>query len=408
MVTTPLQVVFCWHASDEPSTSAPPHPFIEAAYRAFAGRSAQVDDGWSLPQAPNWIAGAELTPVELRRYPMPPPIEPARLLDGALHTLVVAWVCEKFISESPEFVKWLSKAWSAVDASESRHGLLLGVQDERLRQTLCDRANDLKAGSLDSCQMRTWESLGEPAARPATVALRALEKARAGLTRGMGQPRQRLRLFMSHAKIDGLALAESLTRAVKGITGLEQFYDAQDIEMGSNWRTELKGGVDSSVLVALRTDQYDKRFWCIQEVEWAESSGTPIIVVEARSELFHSPSDLHLEGCPWVRIPDGSLTRILYCALRENLRLLLIRRGILALGATISKVSIALPRIPTWTSLDGALGRLPARHRGTAYIVYPDPKGPKTTCEALDRFVAARKRNVQVVNYSSLVSGAEL
>jgi len=409
MVATPLQVVLCWYAPQESSEGATPqpHPFIEASYRAFAGRSSLAEDVDNPAGVPNWITGAELTPVQLRRYLTPPAIEADTLLDGALHTLVVAWVCEKLLSQSPAFVKWLCRVWSVVDASDGRHGLLLGVPDERMRQALCDRANELGAGSLDLCEMRTWESLGEPAARPATVALRALEKAREALTQGLGQPGQRLQLFISHAKIDGLAVAESLTHAVKKVSGLEKFYDAHDIEIGSNWKKELRKAAESSVMIALRTDQYETRPWCVQEVAWADSAGAPIVVVEARSELFYPPSGLGLEGCPWVRIPDGSLTRILYCALRENLRLLLVRRGVRALGKKISDASVVLPRVPTWDSLDGALGRLPAAAEDAAYVVYPDPKLPRTTCEALDRFVGARNPKARVVNYSSLVAGAE-
>jgi hypothetical protein len=255
--------------------------------------------------------------------------------------------------------------------------------------------------------MRTWESLGEEAVRPATVALRALEKARAGLAQGLGQRRENLKLFISHAKIDGLSLAESLNHAIRRISGLEKFYDAQHIESGSNWKKELQKGVESSVMVAVRTDRYEERSCCVQEVAWADSAGAPIVVVEARSELYHPPSGLGLEGCPWVRIPDGSLTRILYCALRENLRLLLIRRGVHALGPEIAKASVVLPRVPTWDSLDGALARLPVEPIGPTYIVYPDPMLPRTTCEAIDRFVGSRNQNARVRNYSSLTAGGD-
>jgi TIR domain len=407
MIATPLQLVLCWYPHADSTVEASPPKFIDAAHRAFAGRSSLADDGDNRAGIPNWIAGTELRPVDIKRFVKPGEITADKLLNGALHTLVVAWVNETLLAKSPEFVKWLCQIWGVVAASNGRHDLLLGVPDERLRQALCDKAKKLGSGSLDNCQMRTWESLGEPAARPANVALRALEKARAGLTQGLGQARRNLRLFISHAKIDGLSLAESLTHAIKEVRGLDKFYDAQDIEDGDDWTKALQEGAESSVMIALRTDQYDERAFCVQEVAWADSAGAPIVVVEARSELFHPPSGLGLEGCPWVRIPDGSLTRILYCALRENLRVLLIRRGVLALGPKISKASVVLPRVPTWNSLDGALGRLPASVKGATYVVYPDPKLPLTTCEALDRFAEKRKKKVRVLNYLSLVAGAD-
>ena len=144
-------------------------------------------------------------------------------------------------------------------------------------------------------------------------------------------------LFISHAKHDGLSLAQALTRAVRNIPQLDSFYDARDIEAGSNWQSELQRAVETSVLIAVRTDEYDERPWCVQEVAWAEQAGVPIVVVEARSSLFCPPSVLPLAGAPWIRIPDGSLTRILYCALRENLRLLVLQRGVHQLARSCLK-----------------------------------------------------------------------
>jgi hypothetical protein len=100
MIATPLQVVLCWHPAGDSAGILPP-PFIEAAYRAFAGRSSLVEDVASPTGVPVWITGAELKPVEIRRFLKPPAIPAGRLLDGALHTLVVAWVGDKLLAEYP-------------------------------------------------------------------------------------------------------------------------------------------------------------------------------------------------------------------------------------------------------------------------------------------------------------------
>jgi hypothetical protein len=378
--------------------------FIEAIGRAFAGRS-QVDDFSSAATTsiPNWVAGNAIHPLELKRFSNTPGWGAAKLLNAACHTLVVGWLDEASVGND-DFIRWFGETWTSVDRSNGKHGVLLAAPDERLRDEFLNRGRALHFASLANCQIVSWEQLGERAARPAAVSLLALEKSRTLLCRGLKRPDRKLRLFISHAKHDGLSLAQALTRAVQSIPALESFYDARDIEPGSNWQSELQEGVETSVMIAVRTDEYDERPWCVQEVAWAERAGAPITVVDARSNLFCPPSVLPLAGAPWVRIPDGSLTRILYCALRENLRLLVVQRGVFQLGARFSKAIAVLPRAPTLDSLDGALGRLSKSKAKARFVVYPDPKLPPNVNEAVEGFAASRSKKTRVLNYTSLLA----
>lgn len=376
--------------------------FIEAVGRAFIGRS-QVDDAETAASIPNWVAGDRMRPLELKRMSNVPPASAANLLNFGCHTLLVAWLDEAAV-RSDDFIRWIGQAWNVVEKSTGKHGVLLAAADERLRDEFLSRAGALQVAALANCQIVSWEQLGEKAARPAAAALVALEKARRLLCRGLKRPEQKLRLFISHTKHDGLSLAHALTRAVQNIPQLDSFYDARDIEPGSNWQSELQRGVETSVMIAVRTDGYDERPWCAQEVAWAERAGVPIVVVEARSNLFHPPSVLPLAGAPWIRIPDGSLTRILYCALRENLRLLVVQRGVRQLGAQVFKACAVLPRVPTFQSLDGALERLSKSRAKANFVVYPDPRLPPDASEAVEDFAASRSRNTRVLTYSSLLA----
>src|SRR5258705_12795777 len=72
----------------------------------------------------------------------------------------------------------------------------------------------------------------------------------------------------------------------------------------------------------LRTDEYDNRHWCQQEVLWADEYATPAVLVDARTGLNHPAGVLRFDRVPTVRIPDGNLVRILFLALREGLRFL--------------------------------------------------------------------------------------
>jgi hypothetical protein len=397
-------VVLCWHAPEGSPDIGGTFPYTEAAYRAFVGRSESDGDAVATAAVPNWITGTRLTPLHILRIWTPEAERAGEVLDRALHTMVVAWVNEAAVA-SNSCVKWLGEVWRAVAASDERHGLLLGVPDERLRNKLYERATKLKFGSLSECQAQTWESLGEQAVRPALVALSALGMARELLIRGLGLEPRLLKLFISHAKIDGISLARALTRAAENVPALESFYDATDIPPGANWKKALQRAAESSVLIALRTDLYEGRPWCVREVAWADAAGAPIIVVEARADLFHSPSGLGVESCPWVRIPDGSLTRILYSAVRENLRPLLLRRGVKELvGAKWASSVQVLPRAPSWRSLDKALQQLSGAEDDPCFVVYPEPMLPATIQEALSRFLEVRRSGTRVLTYPEFVA----
>ena len=131
-----------------------------------------------------------------------------------------------------------------------------------------------------------------------------------------------LRLFISHAKMDGLPLAHALKHQIESLGWLQGFYDVDDIPPGSDWQRELEQGVGSSLIVILRTDGYDSRPWCQQEVLWADEYATPAVLVDARTGLNYPAGILPLDRIPTVRIPDGNLMRILFLSLREGLRFL--------------------------------------------------------------------------------------
>lgn len=168
-------------------------------------------------------------------------------------------------------------------------------------------------------------ALGERDIRPAHLALLALWQAWKLLGTN---PSERLQLFISHAKRDGMPLAQSLRSQIQSLKWLENFYDADDILPGTQWRHELRRGVRESVLIVLRTDIYEQRWWCAQEMEWAEEFGCPAVIVDARLGTDLPREPLPVNGMPTVRVSDGNLVRILNTALREAVRDRLFRRSV--------------------------------------------------------------------------------
>jgi hypothetical protein len=309
--TAPLQVLLFRHTGDTDVL-----PYEEAIVRAFQGGK----------EAGGYLATGDDLGIQLQVFSGAPAVEqtPAQMLDSFCHTLTIVLIDRVLLKESDQALwDWLSEGWEHIDASDGRHAILAVPMDERVGEDFSS-----KRPALGNIQLRQIHELGEKAIRPAMLALRVLHQSRIllatalSLTPPPGCPPGFLRLFISHAKIDGLPLALALRYQIKAIGWLQSFYDADDLPAGSNWQKELELGVGSSLIVMLRTEVYDSRYWCQKEVLWADEYATPAVLVEARTGLNHPAGFLPLDRVPAVRIPDGNLVRVLFLALREGLRFL--------------------------------------------------------------------------------------
>ncbi|WP_265595554.1 hypothetical protein [Verrucomicrobium sp. BvORR106] len=190
---------------------------------------------------------------------------------------------------------------------------------------------------------------------------------------------KRPKIFFSHAKKDGVPLAKSVKNWLKGLKGFKSFYDTDDLDLTGDISKQLKSAVAGSIVVALRTEVYDSRYWCQKEVYWAEMYNRPLVTVDARWNVQHGPAVIGLDGSPSVRIPDGSITRILLAAMKEGLRIgLFDSRVELAAVQNGNRVKYEkISRYPTLASLAGAIERLnKGKTRAPGFLVYPNPALP--------------------------------
>src|SRR5262249_31999875 len=154
-------------------------------------------------------------------------------------------------------------------------------------------------------------------------------------------------------------------------------------------------GVGSSLIVILRTEAYDGRPWCQQEVLWADEYATPAVLVDARTSLTHSAGTLPLDRVPSVRIPDGNLTRILLLALREGLRFLLFKRrveemkrdGVLSSGIELRVFSFP-PSMSALLRACQSIMKSKKSEKANGLIFYPDPPLRSGHFEAAQALVA--------------------
>ncbi|WP_171094030.1 toll/interleukin-1 receptor domain-containing protein [Usitatibacter rugosus] len=320
-------------------------------------------------------------------------------MDGAEHSLVVAFV-DHHLVEDIDAGRMLVDAWKIARDSKGRHSLLLLCFNERERDNLIGRYGDLKSN-----QAVVIDQLGERAIRPALVGVRFLHECRRLLATALelkGVPGF-LHLFISHAKLDGLPLAQSLQHHIKTIPWLTAFYDATDLAGVVDWEGELERSASTSLLIILRTDAYEHRPWCQKEALWAEESGVPTVLVEARPGLFYPAGELPLERMPSVRIPDGNLLRVLNAALRESLRYLLFQRRVVSLRAAGLLAPTLLVRAFSYPpSMSGILKVCHEIGMSEAVIIYPDPQLRSGPFEAAEALVAKKAPNARLTTPTTL------
>jgi len=181
-----------------------------------------------------------------------------------------------------------------------------------------------------------------------------------------------IKLFISHAKQDGMLLAEQFREALKD-TPVDKFFDTVDIAPGSDFAGEIADGIRDSTVLVLQSDAYSSRPWCRQEILLAKKHRRPIVVVNAvdQEEVRSFP---YIGNVPVIRWTGKNALKILSLALREQLRFLFAtgRTKALQKAGRISKNACVLMRPPEVLDLPEialAVGKSGAE----TLIVYPDP-----------------------------------
>lgn len=82
-----------------------------------------------------------------------------------------------------------------------------------------------------------------------------------------------LDVFLSHAKADGIAIAESIRDGVRRFGQMVPWFDANDLPHGASWEGPMtKAASDgTAALVAVVTDAYSSRPWCRREASFART-----------------------------------------------------------------------------------------------------------------------------------------
>ncbi|WP_195909662.1 toll/interleukin-1 receptor domain-containing protein [Rhizobium tubonense] len=230
----------------------------------------------------------------------------------------------------------------------------------------------------------SWKNSISPEGLGTHLLLHAVFKIRDHLKR-VFKTRKDEPLFVSHAKIDGDDTASSIVDYVNSRNNdvpLETFYDAKELSPGDNFANAFKDAIDSGTLLAIVSDAYDSRPWCVFELTEAKRARRPIVLADV-GRVRVSRTYPYGANVPKVRInPVAGETAwiepLLVECLSEGLRCDLFNLEVSSrLGVTGDDVMV-LPRPPElFDIIDCAIQ--PTR------VIYPDPPLARLEAELINK-----------------------
>jgi hypothetical protein len=213
-----------------------------------------------------------------------------------------------------------------------------------------------------------------------------------------GDDVRKIGVFLSHAKKDGegaALLVERFRRLAPtkdrvGVNSIEMFFDTYDLVAGGPYSEQFKIPIRDGALLAVVTDAYHGRPWCMWEVLCAKENKSPILLwdLSHRGTLRSFP---YLGNVPVLRTPgarykagnaadpaqlilksigDQEIERVLMALLSEAMRMELWSAHAEALvkaGGMTQQTTMVCARPPELADL------VYERARGATTIVYPDP-----------------------------------
>ncbi|MGY1844442.1 toll/interleukin-1 receptor domain-containing protein [Modestobacter sp. SYSU DS0875] len=281
-----LEVYVLWHPDDglgaEVAGWLTEH-FHSAAYAGLAGGAVEVylrSVGWEDQSAPP------------RPLPFMQPL-PAGLPTAQITAVVpvLGTGLARAVQGDPTWRAYMEAVFAADRSSPDVGGeisALVGVYPLR------DPDADLNGAVLTGLAARQQALPQEAAESPATLA-RELSQAIAqrlhtgpvGVPPGPGLHGERITVFVSHTKHhtvmqqeDGPQLLEQVREVLRN-TRLGEFFDAHDLQIGSDWERALDAAAGSSALLMVRTDLYSGREWTQREVLTAKQRDVPVVALFA-------------------------------------------------------------------------------------------------------------------------------
>ncbi len=92
--------------------------------------------------------------------------------------------------------------------------------------------------------------------------------------------KDKLQIFISHAKKDGRDIAKLIKIFIDNDIKLDNFFDETDIQSSDSWKQTLEEHVDNSLFLFVYSDNYGHTVWTQQELIWAKQKKVPIVGID--------------------------------------------------------------------------------------------------------------------------------
>jgi len=209
-------------------------------------------------------------------------------------------------------------------------------------------------------------------------------------------------LFVSHAKADGDSIARTIIDHINNSSQdipLHTFYDAKQLIPGQSYQDRFKDEIESGTLLAIVSDVYDSRPWCVFELTEAKRARRPIVLLDVGLRRI-SRTYPYGANLPRVRVSvldAPSIEALLVEILSEGLRCDLFMEGAQDRLASAGLTGLILPRPPEL--LDFVVRKL---EDSNALIVHPDPPLPDIERDLVNALIAGAGLSLQLKTLGEL------
>jgi hypothetical protein len=210
-------------------------------------------------------------------------------------------------------------------------------------------------------------------------------------------------LFVSHAKSDGDITTRAIIDYVNDTQNdvpLQTFYDAMELAPGENYEARFKDEIVRGTLLAIVSDIYDSRPWCIFELTTAKRARRPIVLADV-GKVGTSRTFPYGANLPKVRVTPsateaGWIELLLVQTLSEGLRCDLFQAQARQRASDAGLAgAVIFPRPPELFDLvDG--------QDLSGAIIYPDPPLGILEGELLGKALKAIKSKLIIRTYSEV------
>ncbi len=236
----------------------------------------------------------------------------------------------------------------------------------------------------------TWKTLDQ-AGRDARLLLHVLVEIRRRLRILSGDDSEEP-LFVSHAKADGDTTAREIVTYVESPdhdVPLHAFYDAKELHPGEDYEARFIKEISRGTLIAIVSDVYDSRPWCVFELTTAKRHRRPIVLADIGATRV-SRTFPYGANLPRIRLetdgpPRAWIDALLVETMSEGLRCDVFEAQAKKV-AEVAEDILAMPRPPELFDVIDA-------DASPKVILYPDPPLGEVEARLVTRALVARRHD---------------